>query len=461
VSGKNRNAQFAFTLVLLLCAPVVGFGALEVAGHRLVDDGKPVFLKGAMYYQPHAYWDYCLQDLDEKMVPDDMALMKSQGFTMVEVQVNWGDVMKHVDPETGKFVLDEERLRRLVFLITEARKQGLYVGLWFQNHVMPYGFKPAPEEYPPVTDLGGFEHREGPNEVVRGLNVAPFEQNHTWKAFLAWFAIVAERTKDIDGLYYDPLDWQMLNHNYWDWADEGYGRAWRRHLKAQNPSLAYWNEKFGEESESWDDVLLPVDEWAVQTICKAATPYQNRQIDPYDGAKWTQWRVWNRPVARRIRIQVVEAIRKGDPDALIAYRPDLWRYGDWRGELAWIPGIDFVQEGFYPNPDREDRWEEDIRRIINRVGEHLGNDLPMVFCETGMLASQMYPNLSPDEQEQKMADYARVLRRVLAKDSRVCGFMWWCWRDCYANEGSMTDNPVGLDNRSKPAVEALIADPDE
>jgi len=304
MSSKLHSAILILAVGCLVSLATRAPGDLAVDGERLVDDGKPVFLKGAMYYQPHAYWGYAFQDLDEKMVPDDMALMKKQGFTMVEFQVNWGDIVKRVDVETGESVIDEEGIRRLRLLITEARKQGLYVGLWFQTHRTPYGLRPAPEEYGTTTDLGGFEHQEGPGSLTPGLNGAAVDESPLWTAFLDWFTIVARRIKDLDGFYYDPLDWQMLNPNYWGWAQENYLAAWRRYLRSTNSSLEYWNELFGEDNKTWDEVLLPVDEWAEKTICKADnTPYYRRKRESYGGPKWRQWRKWNRVQAGPVAVR--------------------------------------------------------------------------------------------------------------------------------------------------------------
>ena len=57
-------------------------------GDRLMDGNQTVFIRGAMYFQPHAFHQYFWEELDLAKVREDFRTMHDQGFNAVAIQVN-------------------------------------------------------------------------------------------------------------------------------------------------------------------------------------------------------------------------------------------------------------------------------------------------------------------------------------------------------------------------------------
>lgn len=422
--------------------------ALELRDGRLLDRGETVSLRGAMYWQPHAFHHCFWEDMNEAMVARDFAAMHAQGFNMAAVQVNWGSFMPAVDVEKRRYEWSREAQRKLIHLLDSARRNGLYVDLWFGTSRVPAGingmFNPA------FTDLGGVKHAAYYGWLVGDWPAIADYDAYAWQAFLRFHQRVARICRSFDNVIFDPLDWQHLNLNYWNFNDPLNLRSWRDFLRRENPDLGYWNKRWGESNRSWDEVLFPVDDWARDSICKLeGTPYHDLPSLPYEKGKWQDFNRWHNPLFIRIVEGITAALRRGDPKALILQRVDPWRFGYWR-EMTWgVGSVDFYAQGWYPGSQKElDDAQAHLRGEIDAIRTRATRPKPLLLWEVGIDVFHVYPNAPEEERNRHRAQYMREVEKF-AHAERLLGWSWWVWRDHNMNEDSRHWGLVTQDGRFK------------
>jgi hypothetical protein len=434
--------------IILSLAAASARAALDLRGSRLVDSGKPVLLRGAMYFQPHAFHHCFWEDLDLGMMERDFAAMRAQGFNLACVHVTWGSFMPTVDVKARRYEWSRAAEAKLRRLLDSARRHGLYLDLWFGNSRAPAGVNAMFD--PAFTDVGGVKH-----DAYHGWLVGDWPANadydtYAWQAFLRFHERVARICRAYDNVIFDPLDWQHLNLNYWNYNDALNLRSWREFLRRENPDLAYWNARWGEKNGSWDDVLLPVDDWARDSICKLdKTPYRGLQPIPYEKEKWQDFNRWHNPLSTRIIVGITAALRRGDPKALILQRVDPWRYVYWR-EMTWGVGdVDLYAQGWYPGSPKElEQAEHHLRSEIDAIRSRASRPKPMLLWEVGVDVVHLYPKASEAERDQHRARYVPLVEK-LAREQGLVGWAWWVWRDYAMNEDSRHWGLVAQDGRFK------------
>ena len=185
------------------------------------------------------------------------------------------------------------------------------------------------------------------------------------------------------------------------------------------------------------------------------SPYARAQIDPYSSAKWKDFARWHDDLYLKITGQIVEAIRRGDPKAVIGQRLDLWRFGEYRNRTWGPPGVDLYFAGDYPQNQAEaDNASKVIDRVFGILKFHGARNLPSVFWETGIDVERFYPSLGDKQREEKRAQYILRLDEECRRRG-LMGWCWWVWRDYYLNEQSKDWGLVDVDGRPKPAAEAF------
>lgn len=445
-----RRGLVSLAAIAACLALTVGgaFAQLRLVEGQLADGGKPVFLRGAMYWQPHAFHHCFWEDLDEGMVERDFAAMQAQGFNLVAVQVNWGSLMPAVNVEGRRYDWSQPAQGKLVHLLDSARRHGLYVDLWFGMSRVPAGVKGLFN--PAFTDLGGRKHAAYYGWLVTDWPAIADYDTYAWRAFLRFHERVARLSRSYHNVIFDPLDWQHLNLNCWNFNDPLNLRSWRDFLRRENPDLAYWNSRWGESDRSWEEVLLPVDDWARQSICRlSGTPYRDLPAIPYEKEKWQDFNRWHNPLFIHIVEEITAALRRGDPEALIVQRVDPWRFGYWR-EMTWgVGSVDFYCQGWYPQSQAElDDAQTHLLREIDAIRERAPRPKPMLLWEVGLDVLHVYPGAAEAERDRHRAEYGRAVEKF-SRDEGMLGWCWWVWRDHDMNEDSRHWGLVTQDGRFK------------
>lgn len=459
MTARIASLTVAVTAVALTLAATGAPAGLELRDGRLVDGGAPVFLRGAMYWQPHAFHHCFWEDLDEALVERDFAAMQRQGFNLAAVQVNWGSFMPSVDVEGGRYEWSRNAQRKLVHLLDSAQRHGLYVDLWFGTSRVPAGvnglFNAA------FTDLGGRKHDAYYGWLVTDWPAIADYDTYSWQAFLRFHERVARVCRSYDNVIFDPLDWQHLNLNHWNFNDPLNLRSWRDFLRRDNPDLGYWNKRWGESNPSWDDVLFPVDEWARDSICRLeGTPYRDLPVTPYEEEKWQDFNRWHNPLSIKVIEAITAALRRGAPDTLVVQRVDPWRFGYWR-EMTWgVGSVDFYCQGWYPWSQEElDDAQSHLLREIDAIRSRATRPKPFLVWEVGMDVFHVYPEAAEAERDRRRAEYVREVERF-ARANDMLGWCWWVWRDHNMNEDSLHWGLVTQGGRfkSREVMPARLAD---
>lgn len=461
LTSNPCHPMFLLCALCVLCGPASAL--LEVRGGRFVDDGLPVFLRTAMYYQPHAFHHYFWSELDESMVAPDLEMMKGQGLNGLVLQVNWGAFMPAVDVERESFTWDEETEKKLVRILELAREKEMYVILWLTWARAPEGV--GTKAHPARRDLGGKEHPPFSGYLLHDYPALAIRETFAWTACLAFHERVAKLTNSFGNVILDPLDWQHLNMNYWSWGDTQNLAVWREHLQRINPELQHWNERWSEKNATWEDVLLPIDTHVETTAARlAGSLYAGLPAAPYNAAKWQDFNEWHDAAFVRIARQIIQALERGSPRAPIGQRIDRWRYGGWRtrtwapwqpeGDLELAPGRFFFVT-YYPK-ERHDAegTEKELSDTIRQVRERDECGYPIMVWETGIDLPGLYGDADNETREAAQQDH---LDGVAATAERLglLGLGWWVWRDYHMSAASLQYGLVGIDGTEKQAAELL------
>ena len=151
-------ALAAVTLFLAAFVILTGGGrkGIRIEGGKLTLDGKTVYLRGVMYFQPHAFHQFFWEEMDSEKMREDLSRIAEEGFNAIAVQVNWGSFTSRVNETARSFEANSTTENRLEDLLCEARRRGLIVILWFGVSRVPQGVDA--KLYPASTDAGGRHH---------------------------------------------------------------------------------------------------------------------------------------------------------------------------------------------------------------------------------------------------------------------------------------------------------------
>ena len=436
-----------FAAMLLVAGRGVG-AAASIEGGRVVFRGRPVSVGGAMYYQPRAYHQYFWEEWTRGGLLRDLARARDCGFNTFAFQVNWGSFVSRVDPTTGRSEWNERALADLRWALRHLSAAGMLAVLWSGTARAPEGV--GANYNAAWGDARGRQHGPYYGYLMRDWPAIAAEDSPIWRAMLEFHRRLAETCAEYDNVLYDPLDWQHLNINTWSFADAGNLRVWRQWLRARNPDLQHWNQRWGESNASWEEVLFPVDGWVETTVALLGPPYEGRARDPYEGPKWADFREWDNALCDKVNAAIVRAIRGGDTDAVIGQRVDPWRFGDWRQQTWAPPGVDFICQGTYPEKV-EQIAPDTVRREIRVVRERAPRQLPILFWEVGVSQAMLGGGEAAPDFESLQAKWFDCVESV-AREEHLLGFCWWVWRDYYMSEASLTFGLLDVEGRPKAAV---------
>ena len=452
----GTRARRRSIVVPLLCLPCLALllppcsvKALTIEDNALVFRGQPVFVRGAMYYQPAAYHQYFWEEWNRDQFLRDLDDVTRHGFNALALQINWGSFASSVDPDTGVSHWNESAFGDLQFALANLSERGIIAILWTGTARIPEGVEG--NHSPAWTDLGGNLHPPYSGYLIRDWPALAANDTPLWRAMLEFHSRLAQACADFDNLIYDPLDWQHLNINTWSFADPGNLAAWREWLRSRNPDLDYWNQRWCEANHSWDEVLLPVNEWVEMTVALLGPPYQGRPRDPHEGSKWADFRDWHDALCNSVNAQIVASLRAADSDALIGQRIDPWRFGDFR-QRTWAPeGVNLIFHGTYPE-SVEQLTPDLVRREVAMVRERTPRPLPILFWETGLNPPIIPREEWPARLEPLQARWFDAVQ-VAAREENLLGFCWWVWRDYYMSEEAMHFGLLDLSGRPRLALQ--------
>jgi hypothetical protein len=446
---SRRTGVVGLVAVLALCRPAHAF--VELRQGFVYDDGVQVILRGAMYWQPHAYHHCFWSEMDPGMLEGDFRAMKSESFNTVILSVDWGAFMPSVDVAGRKYEWSKDAQGKLLAALDAARAQHLYVILWFGWSRLPEGVGGKLNEA--ETDAGGKAHPAFYGYLLPSFPGLVAQGSYAWEACLEFHERVAKLTQGYENVLFDPLDWQHLSMNYWAWGEPANLAAWRARLQQRDPDLQHWNELWEEHNATWDDVLFPVDDWVKRTAgMPAGSPYAGLPAVPYNTPKWDAFNEWHDGLFIRICKEIVAALKRGNPRPLIGQRIDFWHYGHYRVSTWGPEGVDFLFHGYYPDTtDDEEHAYDKITETITKVRQLDPKGLPILLWETGIDLHRLYPNAEAAERERQQAHHMNEVIDA-TEDLGLMGFGWWVWRDYYMSPEFMNYGVVATDGREKPAA---------
>jgi hypothetical protein len=426
---------------------------------RLLRDGKPIFLRGAYYIQPAAYHHCFLLELDERQMARDFQAMRRFGLNCFAISVNWGDFTSRVDMTARRCEWNAAAPERLRRLLACARREDLIAVLWFGISRVPEGLpgcKPGRAE----KDLCGHEHSPYCGYVWPDYPGCVQFGDFEWQAFLDFHRRVAEVTRGFDNVIFDPLDWQHINMNYWTWGSQRNLQAWRDWLRAADPDLSHWNQRWGDESKGWEGVFFPVDDWVRQTAARlGGSPYAGKPArlqagkpdDAYEGPKWRDFRAWHDGLCNTVAREITAALKQVRPDVLIGQRVDIWHYGDFRAN-TWAAGkVDFIFQGWYSEkPEQASSPQRFVAGAVRDVTRRWPRPMPIVFWETGMNV----PDLPTRQAEELQARQLVATERTTGA-LHLAGWLWWTWRDYCLSKEALRFGLVRLDGTPKLSLRSL------
>jgi hypothetical protein len=451
-----RTHLIALVAALILLIPCVAQAQLTASGTRLLWDGKPVFLRGAYYVQPAAYHHCFLTELDEKQLAPDFKAMRAAGLNCFCISVNWGDFIHSMDVAKGTFEWDRAVEKRFVRLLEAARRENMIVDLWFGTALDPVGV-PGMATGKPEKDFCGHPHKPAQGYLWPNYPGCAQFDDFEWRAFVAYHRRVAELTRGFDNVTFDPLDWQHISMNYWEWGNPRNLEAWRVWLKTHNPDLGYWNQRWGEDNKTWDTVLFPVDDWVLQSAARLeGSPYKGKPVTP-EGAKTKDFREWHDGVFNFIARTLTGTLKGVRPDVLVGQRVDIWHYGDFR-QNTWVVGlVDFYFQGGYSEKPEDARDPGPfIEREVRAVTDRWPRPMPIVFWETGMNIHDL-PAAELDELQ--ALQIVATDKKIKALD--LSGWMWWTWRGYCMGKAALNFGIVRADGTPRPALLALTRETHE
>ncbi len=420
---------------------------------KFVHDGQQVFLKGAMYWQPTAYHQWFWDGMDLEKLEGDLDQMKGAGMNLVILGAQWGEFVESVDQSARTWTPKADNVAKFLTALELIRERGMFAMLWFSISKTPEGINakwhdPAPDKSGYVQPgFAGFLWHDYPACAQYG--------EYQYQAFLEFHTFVASLTRPFDNVLFDPLDWQHLSINYWDFAQPKNLAAWREWLQGQNPDLAYWNERWSEANATWEEVLFPVDSWVQNTIGRhPAEPYIGLPEQDYTGPKWQDFRSWHNPLFNQIQEGVIEALRMGAPEVPIGQRYDMWHFGDFR-QATWAPeGVDFLCFGYYPYEASELGSDATLERDLGRTLERLPRPLPMICWEVGAEIARLMPEADLAGWREAQATQVKVYLDFARKHDML-GMAWWVWRDYWLDQGADQWGLVEVDDTPKPALKVF------
>jgi len=408
------------------------FSHLIFENGKFYDNGKEIWMRGVIYYQPHA----CHQDfwkmLDESIIEHDLNLIKSTGFNLVMLQLNWGSFVDHVNFD-GEYIWNEENEQKLLSFLNIAKNCSLYIAIVTSVATAPSGVNANRGDG--FIDLGGVWHEPYYGYTIPGFQAGILDSVNSYKfnSYVEFHKKISKiiYEKGFNNIIWDPTAWENLNLNPWQWSDLCDLILWRNRLQKISNDINYWNSRWGENNNTFDDILFPIDEWIQRAVGSVVgNPYYGLPITTSQN-KWDDFRHGQDEILNLMVDRLFSAIRDNFDNAIIGQRIDAWHYGGWRHETWARPGADFIFHGYYPDND------DDVINISDRISDqfnyikaNMPRQLPIFLWETGIVLKHVYPVASEDY---KLERQTYCISEILntAKAISPLGLSIWLWRDTY------------------------------
>lgn len=407
-----QNLSIHTLLILTLTCSLFASGVTLKTGENptfINAQGQPFVAKGIIYYQPKASHQFFLRNLDLSIVRRDLQKFKKTGFNTIGIDVSWGELIAEVDPKNNYTPtrFHNDRIEKLKKLAQIAQEEGvyLYVSPGIQNLPMQVPSK----DYAPSFDKHGNFYPAFNGYLIRNWQVDPAIN----QGFLTYLEFTGKILKPYKNVLCYALYFELMEQQFpWCHEDPLLIKAWQKYLKDKNPKIKYWNKRWDENYKSFKEISLPYRDRSYWKI------YYDKvlEIDPIESHP-LMWRDcydfmmvaigWDGKYGMSFK-QMSSAIRKGDPDALVAWKPHdpiryAWELGclpeyqngttptdaeDILKKTYSYPGIDIITLDGYPNAytDPKQRANElSFKPNYNRAKEVMKiSPLPFYCQEFGI-----------------------------------------------------------------------------
>ncbi len=293
--------------------------------------GKPFVAKGIVYYQPQASHHYFFEMLDLKRVPKDLEIFRKAGFNTISITISWGELFKEVDPKNKykptKFY--DKRIAKIKKFLKIVQDEGFYIYVQPGNEIVPQQV-PA-NEYPAKKDETGRLHPAFKGYLVHNWLV----DNEVSEGFKYFLKFMAGLLEPFDNIVVYALPYELMNFQ-WPWChvDKKLEARWQEWLNDKNPDINYWKNRWQETTDwkSIKDIPLPIHDWEIWRGYLEAKKI--KAVDPYKLVWRDFWEFNAIGIFKEGKYgmsfdDVCKAIRKGDPDALILYKPFVPKRMSW------------------------------------------------------------------------------------------------------------------------------------
>jgi len=389
---------------------LVAVGICSAAEWRVIEDGfmgqdgvvRKLF--GVMYYQPvgrdgrhgaaHAsFWE----NLDEERLYRDFRFIKRCGFDLIIVHAEWGAFQPDYN-------CAERDYGKLIKVLTTAEEAGLLVGIGLGMYAQ------TPHNLPAVERIDG-----GVISPKDYFLPTLLTDERFWRPYIDCMRGVVQATRDFPNTAFYFWTSEALTINVrWARSARENVRAWNDYLKAQEPSLSYWDRRWegeiGKREEKWGCVSLPYHEWFGDESTSSL-------------AKWQDyWRWHDETLLAGKMEELVRVVKEVAPEKLVGFETFArWGLGkpDW--ESLPLVGFDFVGIGYYPDYEKA----PDASGIVEYIASvKKATRKPLFIIETGASTEKYSEEFQQEFIEQVIG---------LAGDE-VAGIVIWQWAD-YLPEG--------------------------
>ncbi|MFQ6096742.1 MAG: hypothetical protein ACE5O2_03380 [Armatimonadota bacterium] len=385
------------SLLLALCLPPTLADSQRPPADRVSS------LRSVTYYQ----FGVELEDADIGLLKRHIARAKDVGFNGMWLVVTWKSLSPVALPQPR---LNDAAWDRLDAIIVALSKEGFSI----------------------IIPLGYFGRGWSPQGIDDQRHAEWILDDSLWNAFedhvLRFTRRYAHRDNILWMFYTESFQGPIAAYKDLELAEESF----RRYCRRTNAEIAHWNQRWGADYASFDDIGM-----ADGRIAKHAARWEDH------------WR-W---VCSVLRARYGALTRKMKTDVavrgLVGFHDNAMITMDWAKGDTPIPDdnpYDYLSFTAYLGKDQavEDRLEE-VAQVHSRF-RHRYPDVPLMIGETGV------PTLVRDEATQ--AEYLATIARYAKANS--LGINIWMWQDFKGStEEQRSFGLLRLDGTDKPAVEAL------
>ena len=464
------------SLLILLVLNSNTFAFISTNGDNLIQDSvSKLKLKFALYSQQSAWLHHFWNNVDMDQVDSDLKEMKRKGFNAVAIQVNVGDIISSINRTNLTYTENSKNKSKFQTFLQKAKNNGLYTIVWTSYARIPSGWGGegvSGKQRDPYTDLLDTLYPAYYGYVTPGLQAAAYNNDTSqstfrWTVFKEFHRILAQLSNNDPTVIWDPLDWQHLNINYWDYGGTETLNDWRAYLKKTNTSTNYWLGRWGEtQTGSWESVLLPIDSHFSDYL-NSPEVQPGDPILKYTGVpvttntnKWNDFRGYTNTGLNKMINDITGTIKTYAPNAVIGQRIDYWRYNDYRTPKWGTGQVDFIFQESYPLSDSEitnvynevTQRTADIRTRLTNAGRYK----PIAIWETGVIYNNIYGLTKSKAYKEDKQKYVVEQELAAVENVNLAGLGYWTYRDQPIDLIQMTAINT-LTGRAKPAQKSMTS----